>query len=74
MLRTKYYIISTFLLAIQLGATSLDDFAGYWEGVESLSSPSVNYQGRDLFISIRHNTSSDDNLLYGSNSHFIFNG
>ena len=74
MLKTKYYIISTFLLAIQLGATSLDDFAGYWEGVESLSSPSANYQGRDLFISIRHNTNSDDNLLYGSNSHFIFNG
>ena len=74
MLRTKYYIFSAFVLVFQLGATNLGDFAGYWEGVESLSSPSINYQGRELFISLRHNTNSDENLLYNSNSHFIYNG
>ncbi len=74
MLRTKYFIFNTFILVFQLSATNLGDFAGYWEGVESLSSPSNNYQGRGLFISMRHNINSDENLLYNSNSHFIYNG
>ena len=74
MLRKKYYIFSAFGLVFQLGAMSLGDFAGYWEGLESLSSPSINYEDRELFISLRHNANSDENLLYNSNSYFIYNG
>ena len=74
MLRKKFYIVSAFGLVFQLGAMNLGDFAGYWEGLESLSSPSINYEDRELFISLRHNDNSDENLLYNSNSYFIYNG
>jgi hypothetical protein len=57
-----------------LSATNLGDFAGYWEGTESLSSPTMSIEGREVYISLRHNASLDNNLLYNSNSDFIYNG
>ena len=57
-----------------LRATNLGDFAGYWEGTESLSSTTMSFEGREIYISLRHNASLDENLLYNSNSDFIYNG
>ena len=68
------YIVITFILACSLGATNLGDFAGYWEGTESLSSPTMSYEGRAAHISFRHNANLEENLLYTSNSDFIYNG
>ena len=72
---TKKYIIYTVLMLYgSLRATNLGDFAGYWEGTESLSSTTMSFEGREIFISLRHNASLDENLLYNSNSDFIYNG
>ena len=68
------HILTTFLLFGSLNAFNLGDFAGYWEGVESLSSPTLSYEGRATYLSLRHNANLDDNLLYNSNSDFIYNG
>ena len=68
------YIVITFILACSLGATNLGDFAGYWEGTESLSSPTMSYEGRAAYISFRHNANLEENLLYTSNLDFIYNG
>ena len=72
---TKKYIIYTVLMLYgSLRATNLGDFAGYWEGTESLSSTTMSFEGREIYISLRHNASLDENLLYNSNSDFIYNG
>ena len=68
------HILTTFLLFGSLSAFNLGDFAGYWEGVESLSSPTVSYGDRATYLSFRHNANLDENLLYNSNSDFIYNG
>ena len=65
------YIVITFILACSLGATNLGDFAGYWEGTESLSSPTMSYEGRAAHISFRHNANLEENLLYTSNSDLL---
>ena len=67
----KYIIYTVLLLYGSLSATNLGDFAGYWEGTESLSSPTMSFEGREVYISLRHNASLEENLLYSSNSDFI---
>ena len=49
------HILTTFLLFGSLSAINLGEFAGYWEGVESLSSPTMSYEGRATYLSLRHN-------------------
>ena len=73
MLKNKHILV-TFSLLGCLSAFNLGDFAGYWEGIESLSSPTLNYEGRVTYLSLRHNANLDENLLYHSNSDFIYNG
>ena len=68
------HILIFILFYGSLRAFNLGDFAGYWEGVESLSSPTMSYEGRATYLSLRHNASLDDNLIYNSNSDFIYNG
>jgi len=68
------YIVTTFILVCSLSATNLNDFVGSWEGSESLSSPTMSYQGRETYVSFRHNANLDTNLIYTSNSDFIYNG
>jgi len=53
--------------------SDLEDFAGYWTGTESLASPSTSYQSRPTYIFLRHNDLVDNNLIYTSNSNFIYN-
>ena len=57
-----------------ISASDLGDFAGNWEGYESLSSPSSNYQDRQVYVNIRTNNVEDTSLVYVSNSYFIYNG
>ena len=71
---TNKRILIFILFYGSLRAFNLGDFAGYWEGVESLSSPTMSYDGRATYLSLRHNASLDENLLYNSNSDFIYNG
>ena len=71
---TNKHILIFILFYGSLRAFNLGDFAGYWEGVESLSSPTMSYDGRATYLSLRHNASLDENLLYNSNSDFIYNG
>ena len=71
---TNKHILIFILFYGSLRAFNLGDFAGYWEGVESLSSPTVSYEGRATYLSLRHNARLDDNLIYNSNSDFIYNG
>ena len=74
MVRIFKYI--SILLASQycfLIGNDLEDFAGYWIGIESLASPSNNYQSRPTYIFLRHNDLVDNNLIYTSNSNFIYN-
>ena len=66
-----FYLISSFFV---LNAHDLEDFAQDYEGYESLSSPSQNYQGRQIFLNMRMNEDGGDNLVYISNSNFIYNG
>ena len=71
---TNKHILIFILFFGSLKAFNLGDFAGFWEGVESLSSPTVSYDVRATYLSLRHNASLDDNLIYNSNSDFIHNG
>jgi len=57
-----------------LFSADLEDFAKDWAGYESLSSPSLNYQGRQIFLDIRNNADGTESLVYASNSEFIYNG
>ena len=66
-----FYLISSFFV---LNANDLEDFAKDYEGYESLSSPSQNYQGRQIFLNMRMNEDGGNNLVYISNSNFIYNG
>ena len=66
-----FYLISSFFV---LNAHDLEDFAQDYEGYESLSSPSQNYQGRQIFLNMRINEDVLDNLIYISSSNFIYNG
>ncbi len=69
----KYISISLALQYSFLIGGDLESFAGYWIGTESLISPSNNYQDRPTYIFLRHNDLVDNNLLYTSNSNFIYN-
>ena len=66
-----FYFISSFYVLI---ANDLEDFAQDYEGYESLSSPSQNYQGRQIYLNMRMNEDGENNLVYISNSNFIYNG
>ncbi len=57
-----------------LNSADLEDFAKNWVGYESLSSPSLNYQGRQIYLDVRNNAYGMESLVYASNSEFIFNG
>ena len=57
-----------------LYATDLENFAKDWVGYESLFSPSLNYQGRQIYLDVRNIEDGTENLVYASNSEFIFNG
>ena len=61
-------------MTVFISASGLGDFAGNWEGYESLNSPSSNYQDRQVSINIRTNDVEDTSLVYVSNSYFIYNG
>ena len=56
-----------------LFSADLEDFAMDWVGYESLSSPSINYESRQVFLYIRSNDDGTENLVYSSNSEFIYN-
>tara|TARA_Y100000768_G_scaffold218820_1_gene164972 strand:- start:145 stop:897 length:753 start_codon:yes stop_codon:yes gene_type:complete len=66
-----FYLISSYFV---LNAHDLEDFAQDYEGYESLSSPSQNYQGRQIFLNMRMSEDIVDNVVYISNSNFIYNG
>ena len=55
-----------------LFSAELEDFAKDWVGYESLSSPSLNYQGRQIFLDVRNNADGTESLVYASNSEFIY--
>ena len=57
-----------------LFSADIEDFAKDWVGYESLSSPSLNYQGRQIFLDVRNNADGMESLVYASNSEFIYNG
>ena len=57
-----------------LFSADLEDFAKDWVGYESLSSPSLNYQGRQIYLDVRNNADGMESLVYASNSEFIYNG
>ena len=57
-----------------LFSADLEDFAKDWVGYESLSSPSLNYQGRQIYLDVRSNIDGMESLVYASNSDFIYNG
>ena len=57
-----------------LYSADLEDFAKDWLGYESLSSPSLNYQGRQIYLDVRSNADGMESLVYASNSEFIYNG
>ena len=57
-----------------LYSADLEDFAKDWVGYESLSSPSLNYQSRQIFLDIRNNADGMESLVYASNSEYIYNG
>ena len=57
-----------------LFSADLEDFAKDWVGYESLSSPSLNYQGRQIYLDVRSNADEMESLVYASNSEFIYNG
>ena len=70
----KKKIFCLITMTVFISASDLGDFAGNWEGYESLNSPSSNYQDRQIYINIRTNDVGDTSLVYVSNSYFIFNG
>ena len=55
-------------------AADLKDFAKDWMGYESLTSPSLNYQSRQIYLDARNNEDGTYSLIYDSNSEFIYNG
>jgi len=57
-----------------LFSADLEDFAKNWVGYESLSSPSLNYQSRQIYLDVRSNADGMESLVYASNSEFIYNG
>jgi hypothetical protein len=57
-----------------LFSADLEDFAKDWVGYESLTSPSLNYQGRQIYLDVRSNEDGMESLIYASNSEFIYNG
>ena len=57
-----------------LYATDLEDFAKDWVGYESLSSPSINYQSRQIYLDVRNNEDVLESLVYYSSSDFIYDG
>ena len=65
-----YFAIMSFFVQ----ASGIGDFANYWEGYESLDSPSSSYQDRQVFINLRANDLNEETLVYISNSYFIYNG
>lgn len=68
-------VICWFSLAITvLYSADLEDFAKDWVGYESLSSPSLNYQSRQIFLDVRNDAVGIESLVYTSNSEFIYNG
>ena len=70
----KKKIFCLITMTVFISASDLGDFAGNWEGYESLNSPSSNYQDRQVYINIRTNDVEDTSLVYISNSYFIYNG
>ncbi len=74
MFSTRNIIFWFFLVSGVLYATDLEDFARDWVGYESLSSPSLNYQSRQIHIDVRSNANGMESLVYASNSEFIYNG
>ena len=72
-----FFRVVTFNLissSVILNATDLTDFATDWSGFESLSSPSLNYQGRQFYLDVRKDENELGSLVYRSNSDFIYNG
>ena len=55
-------------------ATNLTEFIGLWQGVETLSSPTTSHQDRSIYLNIKTNSDDETNLVYTSNSNFIYNG
>ena len=74
MFSVRNIIFWFFFVSVALHAADLEDFAKDWMGYESLSSPSLNYQGRQLYLDVRNNEYEMENLVYVSNSEFIYNG
>ena len=74
MFSTRNIIFWFFFVSGVLYATDLEDFARDWVGYESLSSPSLNYQSRQIHIDVRSNADGMESLVYASNSEFIYNG
>ena len=70
LLNFKKKIFSLVSMTVFISASGLGDFAGNWEGYESLNSPSSNYQDRQVSINIRTNDVEDTSLVYVSNSYF----
>jgi len=67
-------IYSFSLLGAALCAADLEDFSKDWVGYESLSSPYLNYQGRQIYLDVRSNEYGTESLVYSSSSEFIYNG
>ena len=74
MFSTRNIIFWFFFVSGVLHATDLEDFARDWVGYESLSSPSLNYQSRQIHIDVRSNADGMESLVYASNSELIYNG
>ena len=74
MFSTRNIIIWFSLVSGVLISADLEDFAKDWVGYESLTSPSLNYQGRQIFLDVRNNADGMESLVYASNSEFVYNG
>ena len=55
-----------------LFSADIEDFAKDWVGYESLSSPSLNYQSRQIFLDVRNNADGIESLVYASNSCLLY--
>ena len=74
MFSTRNIIFWFSLVSGILFSADLEDFARDWVGYESLSSPSLNYQSRQIYLDVRNNADGMESLVYASNSEFIYNG
>ena len=74
MLSVRNIIFCFYFISVTLYASNLEDFAKDWVGYESLSSPSINYQGRQIYLDVRNNADGLESLVYASNSEFVYNG